>query len=358
MPSLVRSLPLRWQFVVCVAAVLVVAMVCFLAEGVIGYRVAALVLLMAVSLLAMLFEIGPVVLASALSAVVWNFFFIPPVFTFHIGSAEDLLMFLLYFVIALVNAVLTLKIRKAERIARDREEKEKSIKLYNTLLSSLSHELRTPIATIMGAVDALEEDGNKLSMEHRRELLREVGSASVRLDRQVGDLLNMGRLESGMLEPKRDWCDVNETIGHVVRSMNEPRSHSIYFAPEGALPLFKLDGGLLAQVVYNLLSNAVQYTPAGSLITIRARCTDDALVLTVADNGPGIPEEERQRVFDKFYRARHVRSGGSGLGLSIVKGFVEAQGGSVILGANSPKGAIFTVVIPAETSFLSNLKNE
>ena len=153
-----------------------------------SYKTVALVLLMTVSVIAILFEIFPVLLAAVLSAVIWNYFFIPPLFTFDIGNTEDLLMFLLYFVIALVNAVLTIKIREAEKKARDKEEKEKELKLYNTLLNSLSHELRTPIATILGSVDMLKESRDKLSVDNQNELLNEIGIAGNRLNRQVENI--------------------------------------------------------------------------------------------------------------------------------------------------------------------------
>ena len=137
---------------------MIVSIACFLFVDLVGYRVVALVLLVTVSLLAMLFEISPVLIAAVLSALIWNFFFIPPIFTFHVDHAEDLLMFLMYFLVAMVNAVLTFKIREAETIARDKEEKENALRHYNVLLNSLSHELRTPIATIIGAVDTLKEN--------------------------------------------------------------------------------------------------------------------------------------------------------------------------------------------------------
>lgn len=161
-----RKLPTQTQYFLSALLVLGVSLICFAFKNFVDYKVVALILLMTVSVVAMLFEILPVLLAAVLSAVIWNFFFIPPLFTFNIGNTEDALMFLLYFVIALVNAVLTFKIRDAEKKARDKEEKEKELKLYNTLLNSLSHELRTPIAAIIGSVDILKESKDKLSDEN------------------------------------------------------------------------------------------------------------------------------------------------------------------------------------------------
>ena len=121
-------------------------------------------------------------------------------------------MFLMYFVIALINAVLTYKIRQVERKIRDEKEKEKTIKLYNTLLNSLSHELRTPISTIIGAIDTIKDNGTKLTESNISDLYTEIEIAGFRLNRQVENLLSMSRLEAGILKPKLDWCDVNELV--------------------------------------------------------------------------------------------------------------------------------------------------
>lgn len=330
---------------------------CFLFSAVLGYRVVALILLMTVSIVAMLFETKPVLFAAVLSAFIWNFFFIPPLFTFHIHNAEDFLMFTLYFVVALVNGVLTIKIRQAETRVRDKEEKEKSIKLYNTLLNSLSHEMRTPLATIIGSVDTLAGNDQTLSTESKKELLGEIEIAALRLNRQVENLLNMSRIETGLMQIKKDWCDVNELIYAVIQK-TEASNHKINFnAPEN-LPLFKLDAGLIEHVIYNLLHNALQYTPAGSQININTSVNADNCVIEISDTGNGFPEGEIENVFQKFYRLPNSKTGGTGLGLSIVKGFTEAHNGKINLKNGVNGGAVFTIEIPAETSYITNLKNE
>ena len=200
------------QFLISILLVCVVSCLCYLLSPYIGYRVVALILLVTVSLVAMFFDIFPVLLSALLSALIWNFFFIPPKFTFSIGSTEDALMFLMYFVIATVNGVLTYKIRLMKKEAQQREEKENAIKLYNTLFNSLSHELQTPISTIIGATDTLKENETKLSGENKNALVNEISIASLRLNEQVANLLNISRLESGYLKLKKDWCDINELI--------------------------------------------------------------------------------------------------------------------------------------------------
>lgn len=353
-----RKYRLQYQYLISIALVLLTAAACYFSSQIIGYRTAALLLLVTVSIVAMLFDILPVLIAAFLSALIWNFFFIPPLFTFHIENAEDSLMFLLYFFIALVNAVLTLKIRKEEKKARDKEEKEKTIKLYDTLLNSLSHELRTPISTIIGAVDTLKENKEKISTANQNELLHQIDIASIRLNRQVDNLLNMSRLETGMLKLNLDWCDTNELINAVIQKLAMPYKQTIVFKPNENLPLFKLDRGLIEQVLQNLLHNAINYTHENATIQIIASQELGNCVISVSDNGYGIPETEIKYLFDKFYRLPETKTGGSGLGLSIVKGFVEAHKGTVKAENNRTGGATFIVEFPAEASYLNNLKNE
>lgn len=353
-----RQLPRKIQYAFSLVLVLAVAFLCYYAGGLLDYRIVALVLLMTVSVIAMLFDMLPVLTAAVLSAVIWNFFFIPPIFTFHISNAEDLLFFLLYFLIACVNAVLTLKIRDAEKKARDKEEKENTIKLYNTLLNSLSHELRTPISTIIGSVDTLHEHKTLLSPEQESELLSQIEDAALRLNRQVENLLCMSRLESGMLKAKLDWCDLNELIHSVIEKFVPIKTHIVIFNANDKLPFFKLDSYLIEQVLYNLIQNALLYTPENTAITITAEYQLGECIIQISDDGYGFPEQELPKVFHKFYRLPQAKTGGSGLGLSIVKGFVEAHKGQIKLENNLKGGATFTIRIPADTTHINVLKNE
>lgn len=303
----------------------------------------------------MLCDILPVLVAAILSALIWNFFFIPPQFTLAIKNAEDALMFLMYFVIALVNAVLTSRIRKAEKEAHMKEEKENTLKLYNTLINSLSHELKTPISTIIGAADNLQSLPDKLSEVNKFELLSEISKASLQLNRQVSNLLNMSRLESGFIKPKNDWFDITELIYDVVNHLkDESGGKPIHVSAKENLPLFKLDYGLVSQILHNLIHNAIIYIPKYAVITIKAWCRGDKLVLVVEDTGYGFPAEEMDKVFEKFYRLKNTGTGGTGLGLSIVKGFVEAMHGTITLKNMPDGGAVFTIEIPSELSFINN----
>ena len=347
------------QYLGSIAFVFIVATICFLFSDIIGYKVAALVLMVTVSLIAMFFDILPVLMAAMLSALVWNFFFIPPKYTFHIDNAEDVLLFFMYFIIALVNAALTFKIRAIEKIANKKEEKENTLKLYNTLLNSLSHELRTPISTILVATDNLQTENNKLSEQNKADLLSEISKASLRLNTQVENLLNMSRLESGIIQPKKDWCDINELIYDVVNRLKENlENRTVNISIEKNIPLCKLDFGLIEQVLYNLILNANLYIQKECVISIKAKLVDDILILIVEDNGKGFEPEEIDSVFEKFYRSKNTSTGGTGLGLSIVKGFIEAHNGTIRLENIESGGARFTIKIPVETNYINNLKNE
>jgi two-component system sensor histidine kinase KdpD len=158
---------------------------------------------------------------------------------------------------------------------------------------------------------------------------------------------------------KKDWCDVRELVYSTIKHLEQVLSHhNLNVVASENLPLFKLDFGLMQQVLVNLLTNASQYTPEGSTITIHADCVEEKFFLTVADTGPGFPSKEIDRVFDKFYRVQGSKSGGSGLGLSIARGFVEAHGGTISLRNLPLSGAEFTISVATEITYVNRLKNE
>jgi two-component system sensor histidine kinase KdpD len=465
-----------------------------------GYQVVSFILLFVVSILATFMGIGPILLASTLSALVWNYLFIPPHFTFHIEKTEDIMMFGMFFFIALVNGVLTSRVRRQEQLTRDREERtnalfqltkelsqasgiseivliaskkikkyflldpvfilqdgnnnlkenpetgsditfslnefsiaswtykhskkagkftdtlpsgeftfypltgssiksgvmavrlikpftgdhgifwdtfltqissaielefldelarkahflDESDKLYKALFSSISHELQIPVATIMGASDTLLATSHNL--EIRDELSREIFKASVRLNRLIENLLNMSRLESGRISPRVDWCDVRDLINKVTGNLlDELKPFKLHIVVPDDMPLVKLDFGLMEQVLYNLVHNACQYAYPSTNIRIKVYYDHEHLHLEVMDRGPGFPPDALPLVFNKFYRVEGTKSGGSGLGLSIVKGFVEAHKGKVIAENRKNGGARFIIIIPSEIPDIDNM---
>ena len=347
------------QLLISVSAVCIISALCYSMSRYLDYEVVAFILLLVVSIAAVLFDIIPVFVTAIVSALIWDYFFIPPHFTLQVGSTEDSILLLMYFVIALVNAVLTYKIRQIEKIGRAKEEKANTVKLYDTLLNSLSHELRTPIAAIIGATDNLQSNNKNLTGENKEELVAEISKATFRLNQQVENLLSMSRLESGFIQPKKDWCDMIEVIYDAVKRIEENNiSQKITINVNPDIPFFKLDKAMMEQIIYNLVNNAVQYTREDGVIHIMAHCHADVLELIIEDNGNGFPEDEIENVFNKFYRLKNTKTGGTGLGLSIVKGFTEAQGGTVHLQNLKTGGARFTIHIAAQTSNLKSIKNE
>ena len=239
-------------------------------------------------------------------------------------------------------------------------------KLQNALLNSISHDLRTPLVSITGVLSLLERD-EQMDEKTRRNLVITAREEADRLNRLVGNLLDMTRLESGALQLKREACDVQDLIGSVLGQMEsrlEGRNISTEIQPD--IPLIPLDFVLIAHVLTNLLDNALKYSPGGSPLCIKAEVTGVDVKISVIDQGIGIPEEALTRVFDKFYRVKpfqHEQVTGTGLGLAICKGFVEAHGGRIWAESRAglitpqeparyprpaPTGTVISIVIPTE----------
>ena len=308
--------------------------------------------------MAILFDILPVLLSAALSAFIWDFFFIPPRFTLHAETTEDTILLIMYFLIAMINGVLTYKLRQVEKLSRLKEERANSVKLYNTILNSLSHELRTPIAAIIGATDNLQLNKN-LTKQNQEQLVEEISKASLRLNQQVENLLNISRLESGHIKPKNDWCDIVELIYEVVKRVEENNpGRKINVNVDQNMPFCKIDRGMLDQVLYNLANNAAVHTSRETVISVLASCYTDLLEIIIEDNGKGFRDVDTKDVFDKFSREKTLGNSGSGLGLSIVKGFTEALGGTVLLEKGKRQGATFIISIPVKTNSFNIVANE
>ena len=343
------------QYLLSIAIVIVVAAVCFVFSNAMGYRVAAFVLLVTVSLLAITFDIMPVMISAVLSAFIWNFFFIPPRFTIHIHASEDTILLIMYFIIAMINAVLTYKIRQVKKEAQLKEERANSVNLYNTILNSLSHELRTPIAAIIGATDNLQTNPY-LTTENKEQLVSEISKASLRLNQQVENLLNISRLQSGHIQPKHDWCDVTELIYQMVQTVEENNpGRKIHISIKPGLPLCSTDKGMLEQIIYNLLNNAAIHTEKNCRIDIAAKCNADLLEIIIEDNGKGFTDVKPDEVFNKFSRNKKAETAGSGLGLSIVKGFTDALEGTIEFSRLKDSGSKFTLTLPVKTSTLHSI---
>ncbi|HTU61523.1 MAG TPA: sensor histidine kinase KdpD [Polyangiales bacterium] len=230
--------------------------------------------------------------------------------------------------------------------ARASSLRAKTEEMRSSLLSAVSHDLRTPLGSITGAGTSLRDDA-ALSDAQRRELIESICAEAGRLERLVTNLLDMTRLESGALQLKRDWVPLDECIGSALTRLEERLGErEILVTLEPALPLLLFDPVLIEQLFVNLLENAAKYTPAGTRIEIGAWRQGDSVVIDVLDHGPGLPSGSEEKVFDKFYRGSHTGVSGAGLGLPICRGIVEAHGGTIRAERRANAGALFRITLP------------
>lgn len=219
--------------------------------------------------------------------------------------------------------------------------------LRSALLSSVSHDLRTPLAAITLAATTLLDSHDHLSESERREFLTSARDEAERLERLVANLLEMTRLNAGSVVVRREWVPIEEIVGAAfarVESLTAGRPITTDLDPD--LPLVAVDPILVELLVVNLVDNAVRHTPPGTAIDLRASCADDTVTLIVRDHGPGLPPGNPERLFEPFVRGAFVRSAGSGLGLAICRGIARAHGGEVVAMASEGGGAAFVVTLP------------
>ncbi|HOZ29990.1 MAG TPA: DUF4118 domain-containing protein [Bacteroidales bacterium] len=490
-----------WEYLLALFTIALVVCICVPISKISGYHIVSYLLLLVVVLLSAFLKTGPIMLASILSAVVWNFFFIPPFLTFKINETEDLLIYSLFFIIVIINGIFTTRLRhqkqkaiegeeftnalfilsrelskarniseaisiatiqikdnfnvKAEFILQDGNNnlintflldntlrlhefdicqyvfenqinagkktklfsdcdktfyplkgnvikpgvlvveqnnsynkkqqsfwdiyislvtsalereflKEKALeakilsesdKLYKVLFNSISHELRIPVATILSATDSLISTKN--NKEITRELYLEISSATIRLNRLIENLLNMSRLETGRIAVRLDWYDIRDVLNKVHSELKEELiSFNIRIIVQKDIPLVKIDFGLIEQAVYNVVYNSVQHSSKGTDIVINAAVKDKNLEIDIEDNGIGFSEKSLNYIFNKFYRSDIKRTGGLGLGLSIVKGFVEAHNGIVVASNRRNGGAKIKMKIPTDNPDFINIEIE
>lgn len=236
-----------------------------------------------------------------------------------------------------------------EQQTRQNQVEIEAERLRTALLSSLSHDLRTPLASITGAASSLLQD-RFMRDEVRRDLLQTILEEAQRMNRLIGNLLDMIRVETQTLVVQKEWQPLEEPIGVALIRLDDllqGRDVQVQLPPD--LPLLPLDGLLIEEVLINLLENAAKYTPAGSPITISARTEDQAVTVDVADRGPGLPPGEESRIFEKFYRSVGSAPGpGVGLGLTICRGIIQAHGGKIWAENRPGGGAVFRFTLPIE----------
>ena len=299
----------------------------------------AMVYLLAVVVIALRFSRGPAVAASVLGVAAFDFFFVPPRLTFAVADAQYLVTFAIMLVVALVISELTAVVRRVE-----------TERVRNDLLASISHDLRTPLAVISGASSSLLEKGGTLGPEERAALARGIFEHSQQMSELVANVLQMTRLEYGALEPRRDWAALGEIAGSALGRMGERlAAHPVSVDLPGDLPLLRVDAILIEQVLANLLENAAKYTPPGTALRLRAQPRDDEVLVSVEDEGPGLPPGDAEALFAKFQRgAAEGTVGGVGLGLAICRAIVRLHGGRIWAERLPGRGTAFRFTLPLE----------
>lgn len=327
----------------------------------------ALGLLLVVLLVAALWGSRPAVLASLLGVVCFNLFYLPPVGRLHIEDPDNWVALFAFLVTAATAGQLWARAkrqaqeaeaarRESERLYTELQDAferasqakalEQSERLKSALLDAVTHDLRTPLTSIKASVTTLlddprsqtdEEETGTLDAEGRREMLEVIDEETDRLNRFIEGLMELARLEAGEMHLRRRWGSIEEIVTRALeRAEPLTRDHHIQVRLDEDLPTVRVDDRAVAEVVYTLVDNAAKYSPKGTNINVEAKRKDGQTIqLSVEDEGPGIPAELRQRVFDKFFRAmRDGDSGthqpsGSGMGLAIARGLVEAHGGRI-----------------------------
>jgi two-component system sensor histidine kinase KdpD len=320
-----------------------------------------MIYLAGIVVVAMRWSMGPALFAALLSVLAFDFFFIPPYGTLAVADLSHVATFAVMFLIAALINGLTKRVRdQAEQqiaaaversrlsaLAQEAQLLVDAEQLRNSLLSSVSHDLRTPLAVITGTASALTDE--RLDPAVRRDLAETIVHEAERLNRLVRNLLDVTRLEAGALRLEKEWQPVEEVIGTALAVVDRLLGHRPVTTDIAPGLLAPFDEVLVQQVLVNLLENAAKYTGGESPILVSATKAGDAVEIVVADRGPGLPDGEETRIFEKFYRAEKGKGGGAGLGLTICKGVVTAHGGRIWAKSRDGGGAAFHFTLPAGT---------
>jgi len=314
-----------------------------------------LVYLLGVFFVAMHFGLLPSILASLTSAGAFAFFFAPPIFSFAIVDQENLMGLVVMLVVGVVTSNLaenilhhTIERVKSIELAKEVTLKMQAETLRNSLLSSISHDLRNPLAIIVGAASTLESDEQCLDAVSRRKLVKVISEEAQRMSDLTIKILEMARLEAGEVILNRQWFAPEEIVGSALSRLDKQlKSRPVNIHMPENLALINVDAVLLQQVMVNLLDNADKYSDSGLPIDISVGAMSLGLYITIADRGPGIPAGLQQKIFEKFFRINEESAqSGVGLGLSICRAIIEAHGGEIQATNRSGGGALFQIYLP------------
>jgi len=312
----------------------------------------AMVYLLAVVLIALFFTRGAAIASAMLCVAAFDFMFVPPEGAFTVEDVQYLFTFAIMLVVALVVSNLIERTRRQAAAQSALAVETETERIRNTLLASISHDLRTPLAVIAGASSSLIEGGERLPAAEREALARSIFERSRDTSELVAKLLQMTRLEAGAIELERDWASIAEISGTVLTRLGGLlAAHRVLTELPSDLPLVRIDAALIDQVLTNLLENAARHTPAGTLVRLRAQHKGAQLVVSVEDYGAGLDDGDFERVFAKFHRGP-VHGGGSGvgLGLAICRAIVRLHGGDAWAERVAGGGIAFRFSLPVEAA--------
>ena len=297
--------------------------------------------LLAVVIVAIRWGQGPAILTSILSVLAFDFFLVPPYLTLSVAHLQYIFTFIAFLIVGVVVSTLASKTR--EQVLQRQTEK-----LQSALLNSISHDLKTPLVSITGSLTALLDNDSSLDEMTRTELLGTAFEEADRLNRLVGNLLDMTRMEAGALRISRKPCELRDVLGTSLGQLKEKiGSRNINIDIPRDFPEIPMDFTFMMKVFFNLIDNALKYSSLDTPIVIKAASLKDKVMIEIRDQGMGIPRGDLKRIFEKFYRVERPRKiSGTGLGLSICKGIIEAHGGEITAQNNPDKGATFTITIP------------
>ncbi len=299
--------------------------------------------LLAVVIVAIRWGQGAAIVASVLSVLAFDFFLVPPYLTFNVHDVEYLFTFVGFLVVGIIISTLASK-------ARDQIIQRQTERLHSALLNSISHDLKTPLVSITGALSTLLERDSKLDPKHISALLATAHGESERLNHIVNNLLDMTRTETGVLRISKKPCEVRDFIGSCFEQFkNRTGTRNIKIDIPKDMPEVAVDFPYMLKAFVNVIDNALKYSPDGSPLEVTVSYAGDKARIVVRDFGPGIPKEDLIRIFDKFYRAQNTGIvSGTGLGLSISKNIIEAHSGHINAESIPGKGASFIIELPLE----------
>jgi K+-sensing histidine kinase KdpD len=327
-------------------------------HGLIAATNLVMLFLLAVVIVALRFGLGPAIFTAIIGVLAFDFFIVPPRLTLAVSDTQYLLTFAGLLITGVVISTLAARARQradeaVERAqlveqAREAELLRAKEKLHSALLNSISHDLRTPLATITGAVSSLRDPSAPLDDATRSELIGDIASEADRLNRLVGNLLDMARVEAGALTLAAAPGDIAEVIGAALeRRADALDGRPVTLDVPRDLPPVLMSEPLVAQVLVCLLDNALKYSPPDSPLDVAAAVAGPLVSVSVADRGVGFPAGDERRIFDKFYRVeRPGRVSGTGLGLAIARGIVEALGGEIRAEHRPGGGSVFRFTLP------------